>query len=234
MDINFKTDRLLIMHYPIGAGGKFVQMCLALHSEVLFIHEKLSRIKMRNNFNNSRSFDMAMWPFYKKLEVGEHIEYGCNELGGFNSSHLEKDTRADEKLCNQLWIELTNQDRFYFSMTQHSNANPFVRYTHRKTLALVNYDWIMRPRRGITKDVLCDDQPIGSPDYETFDMKSITNRTMFEREIFKIFDYLELQDPETPELSGHLDRLRRIFLKTYKLGFDREDMPWRKTFTKHI
>ena len=233
-NINFDTDKLVVLHYPIGAGGKFIQSCLALHSKILFINENFSRRKMKGNFKTGLSFELAMWPFRKKLEVGEHIEYTCTNLAGFNSHHLEKDPRADEKMCNDFWKQLTNQDEFYFFMTEHCNANPFSRYPSRQTIVLKNYDWIMKPRRNISVDILCDDTPAGANNFDTFDMNSIKERTLFEREIFKIFDYLELADPETPILSDKLDELRRFFLKTYKIGFDRDDMPWRKTYTQNL
>jgi len=224
--INFNTDKLVVLHYPVGAGGKFIQNCLALHNKILFINEKFSRVKMKGNFKTALSFEIAMWPFRKKLEVGEHIEYACRNFAGFNSYHLQKDPKADEKMCNDFWKQLTNQDEFYFFMTEHFNANPFSRYPNRQTIVLKNYDWIIKPRRNIDVDILCDDKPAGASNFDTFDMNSIKERTSFEREILKIFDYLELEDSETTILSDKLDTLRRFFLKTYKIGFDRNDMPW--------
>jgi hypothetical protein len=41
MEINWNTDRLIVLYYPQGASGKFLHGSLALSTQVEFQHKKL-------------------------------------------------------------------------------------------------------------------------------------------------------------------------------------------------
>ena len=45
MDINFDTDRLIVMNYPMSEGGKFISLALGLHPKIL-IQEQTSYLLM--------------------------------------------------------------------------------------------------------------------------------------------------------------------------------------------
>ena len=41
MEINWNTDRLIVLYYPQGASGKFLHGCVALSTQVEFQHKEL-------------------------------------------------------------------------------------------------------------------------------------------------------------------------------------------------
>ena len=216
MDINFNTDRLVVLNYPGGAGGKFISLALGLHTNILIQEKTMARRMMKQSVDPAMSFKLAMKTFEKAEETNSHFEYGCLQLAGFNSDLLNQDNTADEKVCNDFWRELTNQDKFYFFMVDHSNKNLFSRYTNRKTIRLINYDWIMKDR-GIDKQDNLDQDIEGES--ITFNMESIKENTSFVDEVNKIFNFFGLV-AETGHLE-QLNELRERFIQTFKIGFNK-------------
>ncbi len=222
MEINFLTEKLITIHYPRKAGGKFINMCLALHPNILFQHEKLAKMKMAGKQDLLRSFETVRWTFDKKIKTGDHIEFDNNALSGFNRIHLDDDITADEKLCNQLWRELTNQQKFYFFMTDHKDGSAFRRYTKRKILKLINYNWILELRESENNETSFEDKLMPLSDPYTFDMSVVKESHLFLDEINKVFDYLDLHQLDNQNIfAKHLEELRTAFLKTCKIGMDK-------------
>jgi len=216
VDINFNTDRLVVLNYPLGAGGKFISLALGLHPNILIQEQAMARLMMKQGADPMMGFKLAMKVFEKTEETNSHFEFGCSQLSGFNAGMLRQDNTADEKVCNDLWRELTNQDKFYFFMVDHSNKNPYSRYTHRKNIRLINYDWIMKDR-GIDKQDNLDHDVEGES--ITFNMESIKENTSFVDEVYKIFKFLGLVAE-----TGHpeqLNQLRGRFIQTFKTGFNK-------------
>ena len=216
MDINFNTDRLVVLNYPGGAGGKFISLALGLHPNILIQEQTMARLMMKQGADPMMGFKLAMKAFEKTEETNSHFEFGCSQLSGFNAGMLNQDNMADEKVCNDLWRELTNQDKFNFFMVDHSNKNPYSRYTHRKNIRLINYDWIMKDR-GIDKQDNLDHDVEGES--ITFNMESIKENTSFVDEVYKIFKFLGLVAE-----TGHpeqLNQLRERFIQTFKTGFNK-------------
>ena len=216
MDINFNTDRLVVLNYPGGAGGKFISLALGLHPNILIQEQTMARLMMKQGADPMMGFKLAMKAFEKTEETNSHFEFGCSQLSGFNAGMLNQDNTADEKVCNDLWRELTNQDKFNFFMVDHSNKNPYSRYTHRKNIRLINYDWIMKDR-GIDKQDNLDHDVEGES--ITFNMESIKENTSFVDEVYKIFKFLGLVAE-----TGHpeqLNQLRERFIQTFKTGFNK-------------
>ena len=214
VDINFNTDRLVVLNYPVGAGGKFISLALGLHQNILIQEQTMARLMMKNRVDPTMRFKLAMKTFEKTEETNSHFEFGCSQLSGFNSGMLDQDKTADEKACNDLWRELTNQDKFYFFMVDNSNKNPYSRYTHRKNIRLINYDWIMQDRGIDQQDTLdIEGESI------TFNMESIKENTSFVDEVYKIFKFLGLvAETDHPE---QLNQLRERFIQTFKTGFNK-------------
>lgn len=223
MDINFDTDRLIVMNYPGGAGGKFISLALGLHPDILIQEKTMARLQMREGASPRIGFDLAMKTFEKKRDSNKHFEFGCLQLANFNQYDLQDDATADERLCNDLWRELTNQNRFYFFMVDDTDLNTYSKYVNRKTIRLINYEWIMKGRE-IPPCGYNFEQDIDG-DLIAFDMESIKENSAFIDEIYKIFNFLGLEDPiKTFDYSIQLDTLRTSFLDTYKTGFIKEKM----------
>lgn len=219
MEINFSTENLIVTNYPGKAGGKFINMVLALHPNIVFQHENLARLKMTGKQDLDSSFTTALKVLEAKRDRGVHVEYDCTLLADFNSLHLDDDIMADEKRSNQLWKELTNQEKFYFLMVDHDDGRSFKRYPNRKTLRLINFDWIVSDRGGpYPQSDKCTQEHL-SNSYD-LDMSSIKDTMAFDKEINKILDFIGVEQPENEELfKAHLETLRKTFLETYKIGF---------------
>tara|TARA_E500000331_G_scaffold356888_1_gene416647 strand:- start:1167 stop:1847 length:681 start_codon:yes stop_codon:yes gene_type:complete len=221
MEIDFTTRNLVIMHYPAGAGGKFIQMALALHPQILFQDEILAKTQMKRGLDGKKSFDIAMWTFNKKIKTGRHVELGCQRLAGFNSNHLRDDMNADEKMCNDTWRKLTNQEEFIYFMTEHGNGNQYRKYANRKVIKLKNFEWIIQARRGRQEDTGFDATLTESPTSIHFDMETLRSRNKFESEIIKTLAFVGVRDiDQEAEYSEYLDKLRMTFLNTFEIGFE--------------
>lgn len=49
--INFQYDKIVIMRYEIGAGGKFLINSLSLNDNAVFQNNKLAKYQLNGNFN---------------------------------------------------------------------------------------------------------------------------------------------------------------------------------------
>lgn len=238
MDINFSTENLIVTIYPPFAGGKFINKALALHPMILLQHEKFAKMKMSGEQDIDSSFQQVLKVLEAKKKRITHIEYDDNLLANFHQNHLDSDITADEKLSNQLWRELTNQKKFYFIMTSHYDGKPFRRYTNRKSLKLINFEWLVdqrldEPLRTRTwpekiSDLnkayggLYDQSMNNLPNPHPFDVSAIKSDGSFTNEIYKVLEWLGLSAPNDKELFDlNLERLRKAFLETYRIGF-----PW--------
>ena len=208
--INFETDKLVILNYPNGAGGKFIGLCLGIHTQFLPQEKKLARLKMKDQQDNNFGFNIAKKTFDTKHSTQSHFEFGCVQLAGFNSNHLIEDIKADEKMGNELWGELTTQDDFYFMMTEHDDNDIFRRYSYRKKIYLKNYQWILDSR-----DIGENNNQKNTNDTFSFDMTSVKDKNHFKSEIVKTYQFLDLE----LEHDSHLDELRKMFLDTLTIGF---------------
>jgi len=58
--IDFNTDRSVILHYPQGAGGKFLINCLALGSNALFQDMPLAQQQLNNQLSTQQKLQMLL------------------------------------------------------------------------------------------------------------------------------------------------------------------------------
>jgi len=220
VDINFNTDRLLILNYLKGSGGKFISLCLNIHPKVLPQHETLARAKMTRPTDTKFGFDIAARTFDRSRADGKHFELGGGMLAGFNFNHMAKDTNADKQRCNDLWKELTNNNDHYFVMDDHTDKEIYSRYVNRKTLILKNYEWILQARNppSYAGHGIIDSRG-KNENYIKFDMASIKTKRSFREEIGLLFDFVGLEF----DSYEYLEELRKLFLATFKIGFNNKE-----------
>lgn len=239
VDINFHTENLLIIHYPSLAGGRFVIMALALHPEFLFQHKAHAISKMAGEQDIDGSYKIAQTILNMRRLRGQHIEHDCHLLANFGCGDLIQDITADEKMCNQLWYELTNQEKFYFAMISHKDTLEFKRYINRKTITLTNFEWIIKERQDKNHESWLNEPYLKKFDSSVrewvdqskkeklpnrcfFDMTSLKDAQAFNNEIDMVLDFLGISQPAQNTLfQSRLEELRQTFLETYKIGF-----PW--------
>ena len=225
MDINFGTDKLIIMKYPPGAGGKFISLALNVHPDVLPQDEKLAKKKIEEGFKNLKlGFKISMKTFEIKRQKKKHIEYGCKELAGFNGLFLTRQgIDIDEKIANNFWRELTNQSKYYFFMIDHTDLNLYRRYINKKVIVLKNFDWILKGRPYFKNKINIEKVkfPTTTETDFCFDMLSLQDQTFFKNELDKVLEFLNLKKFNL-EMSNDIEILRKNFLETYKIGFKNE------------
>jgi hypothetical protein len=218
MQINFNTDKLVVFKYPYGAGGKFISLCLGIHPLVLSADKKISMIKMKHQVDENFGFKVAMKTFQHKKDQGRHFEYHFpTEMAGFTDDDLEADITADEKKCLDSWIELTNQNKFLFCMTEHREltSSPFSRYPNRKTIQITNFEWVHRARRIEMQNL----HTTANDNHFVFAMNSVQNEIPFKNEMRRLYDSLGLQFVS----ENYLETLRKEFIETMSLGFEKEE-----------
>ena len=217
MEINFNTDKLVVLVFQRGAGGKFLSLCLNLNHRVLIQDKKLARIQMRLQDNTKFSHELALRSFDKKYKTSKHHEYGCVELAGFHSGHLKANKEFNQNsVATSLFKELTNQDRFFFFMVDHYHLDLFKDYPNRKSIRLENYKWILDDRGIKFNQRWADENKVMRDQEFWFDMSSIKDSGRFLKEINRASRYLGVDFDQ----SNMLEVLRTKFLQTYKIGFE--------------
>jgi hypothetical protein len=207
MDINYDTDRLIIINYPKGAGGKLISLCLALDLAVVHQDERLARAKIAGRMNEDYSFKVSKSVITKSKTW--HFELGCKQLAGFDTFHKEEQAR----LANDLWKELTNQSSFYFPMMTHSGGK-WTHYPNSQHIILKNYEWITEARQMYYVKKI-NEEFIKKENILYFDQSSIKDRTAFKNEIKKLFEYFVLDEPNW----DRIEELRSSWLDTFRIGF---------------
>ena len=213
MEINYDTDRLVVLRYPPGGGGKFVSLALNLSPDILIQDERLAKLQMKNKRHPLISFDSAMNTFNKKKQTNRHIEYGCNQLANFNAEDFLEDPNADQKLSNDLWKTLTNQKEFYFFMVDQTADDQYKQYKNKKVITLKNYEWILKNRNINVSETFDIGQDI------FFNMESIQSTDAFNKEIESTLRHLGASIPVDNNFSQQLESLRTNFLEVLSIGF---------------
>ena len=108
MEIDYKTKCLIVINYPVGSGGKFISLCLALAENVLHQDYYLANTKMQKKLNEKNSFDISH-KVLNKSSSSQHFELGCEQFAGFNVHYKEQ----QEVLANDLWRQCTNQKKYF-------------------------------------------------------------------------------------------------------------------------
>jgi len=209
MEIDYKTKCLIVINYPVGSGGKFISLCLALADNVLHQDYYLANTKMQKKLNEKNSFDISSKVINKSL-LGQHFELGCKEFAGFNMYNKEQ----QKELANDLWKKCTNQEEYYFFMMNNSTFNGWEDYPNAKHIILKNYDWILKARNKKIPDAV-DIKTFKN--YVEFDMESCNDKVSFARSIDNLCDFLDLKIID----KDLLESLRLDFLKTFQLGFEK-------------
>ena len=207
MKINYNTDRLIVLNYPIGAGGKFIGLCLALSPRVLHQDEQLARQKIAGDLKGDGPFLMGKSVIERSQD--KHFELGCKELAGFNSGN----DRKDPTLANDLWRELTNQQEFYFCMVDH-HGNQWDHYPNARHIILEGYEWLL-DERGLPKQERAWHRNKKEQCTTTFDQGSVRDPLSFKEEIGRLYRFFALEEPNW----DHIEQLRSMWLDTFKTGF---------------
>ena len=222
MKINHDTDRLIVMNYPRGGGGKYLAACLAINPFICHMNEKSSKLKMKHKWGTAKSFALSMKPLEMSKLTGRHFEYGNRQMSGFKAGQVRRKPEADDKKANSTYRYLTNQNEYYFCMTESDQTNTYGRYKNARNIVLKNYEWIQKSRN-ISSDnnkwvVDFDDREY--PNSIDFDMHTLRDSDEgFVAEFEKVYKFLGLEMVE----AEYLTRMRQAYLETVNLGFKEGD-----------
>jgi hypothetical protein len=206
-EINYNTDKLIVFNYPGGAGGKFITLCLALSPLVLHQDKEMAKNKMNGSITQEQSLQFGLNLLKGKSE--DHSQLGCKEFVGFNDGHTAE---MQSKLANDLWRELTNQNKFYFCMVSH-HGNMWRHYPNTLHIIIKNHEWVLESRK---KSKPKKHFNIYKKEKLTsFDQSSIQDMSLFKKEIKKLYSFFHLEEPNW----SFIEEMRVTWLKNFTKGF---------------
>ena len=212
MEINWNTDRLILLYYCAGASGKFLHGCVALSTQVEFQHKELL-----NRFNSVeekfKHFKNLLSPpdgSRPKFDFG----LGCNQL--LDLSTGDPDYNAEmpnypESRVNTIKAQLstsstlsslTNRNNYFFIVVHDPTHLLLYKklWPCARILQIINSTrWITHRKVSISQQIpphlfdmvsLIPDQYIDT--LMSFDANSFFNKEMFVKQIENIYKKLEL------------------------------------------
>ena len=217
---NLDTDRLLMMIYPHGGGGNLISVCLSIHPSVLNQHEPLARMKMKLSSSKAGEFGkkIAENLFKLKAKENKHIELNWWAPSDFDQSQTDEKPENPLALTDKLWEDLTNQDQYYFIMTEHNDRlNLWNKYKNRKNIKLLNTKWILDSRRQPINNF--DETFINSNQFN-FDMDSVKVEQDFLEEMQKLYHHLDLGKIDITQIK----QIRENFINTFTIGWKTQEV----------
>jgi len=117
-NINFNTDKIVIVYYPGGTGGKFLLNCLALGSNSVFQEADLATQQLNNKFSSDQKIQMLLTRL-------ENVSNQWNDLNmsNLNYSGITNNTYLEEyKQSKYIWpfksvVQNTVDHDNYFFLT---------------------------------------------------------------------------------------------------------------------
>ena len=206
MEINWNTNRLILLYYCAGAGGKFLHGCVALSTQVEFQHKELlnrfnSVEEKFKHFKNLLSPPDGLLP---KFDFG----LGCNQLLDLSTEmpyfNIELPNHKVKKQLNtsSTLSALTNRNNYFFIVV-HNPAHLLLHkklWPNARVLQIINSTrWITYRKFPIRQQIsphlfdmvsLIPDQYIDT--LISFDADSFFNKKMFVNQIENIYKKLEL------------------------------------------
>lgn len=226
MSFNTDTENLIIIAFNPGAGGKFLQSCLALDSDCLHPLEVYAKNKFQNDWTEEQSFKASMSLLRLSDKHQSHIEFDHgNVVYGFSSQdNFEKQKHK----TNQFFIDLTNQTRFKFFLIAHYNEyrKNISHFTNAKHVMMVNDKKILDIRTkgaekfytGYEEGLLQSDNPF------MFDASSFWEGQKFSAEIIRLCKWLDLKIHN----MDYIETMRAQFIKnlTIPIPLFRKNEKW--------
>jgi hypothetical protein len=182
--MNFNTDKLVICHYPGGAGGKFILSVLAISENFAHQNRFFAQQKIKDKMDEEISYRISYEVMNYFNLKGKRYEFGCEEFCGFDTTQLpDSIEQAHDSFRN-----LCEQDKCYFALTNHGDHRPFDIFPNAKHLVIDNYGWILKRR---------DKKQIDHPTYPKnalhFDHASTLDQEFFANDIKKLCGELKIE-----------------------------------------
>lgn len=112
--VNFDTDRLIIVFYKAGSGGKFVANALGLSTGAVFQDPFLAEQQLRGELSSADKLRILVERINQNSVDWDDLRMGCQQLFGFSSELYVKD-----------FVELKTQWQFRPVIEELSNSNTY-------------------------------------------------------------------------------------------------------------
>ena len=217
MDFNQKTHNLVILNYNPGAGGKFLSLCLSLHPDFLHMQDIFLRNKMEKTCDEEKNFLMSKSVLDLSMKHQTHIEFSHGrELYGFDYTD---DRQSQLVLANELFSNLTRQDRYYFFLTNHfDQLQNFKHFSNAKHIVIHNDEKILE-----TRGMTASKQPTPSiPGSFLFDMSTINDSSLFFDQMNSLCVWLDIVCPSQTRLEDLCSR----FIRNLRIPIQKNQSDW--------
>lgn len=219
------SDRVIIMNYPSGAGGKFITYCLALHERVLCLGEANSIRKLRDRTVCAEHGRML----YDNTQGDRHQEEWEDML---------KDPQGRERITSRFCARVLLAGDHWVPKINHL-ASLDTRYRNARQVILHNTGRLLRERlRGSFRPDNAPETTWGEakaawwgqftrsiahlPGLSWFDMDTVYHPDAFARAIQALLDDLGVTG--APIDLALLERYRALFLDSRSFSADHFQM----------
>lgn len=210
MSVDFESNRLICVHYPPGAGGKFLMNCLALTNDVEFQHKDLL-----NHFTDStQRYNFLLNKLENASGQWNDLNLGCIEMFYVAPYYTMDATSARQILGNEsVLLKLSESDR-YWCMVAHQDID--IDDLYRKVwpncriIRFINYKEFLISRNCTYKDLSDKSYP---GEYLWDVSVAYSSESNFSYQLNKLCDWLNVPRVELE----YLHKLYKVWIKKINL-----------------
>ena len=158
--------------------------------------------------------------FKLKEKENRHMELNWWQPSDFDYHLTDEKPLNPLVLTDKLWEDLTNQNKYYFIMTEHNDKlNLWNKYKNRKNIKLINTKWILDSR---SKTMDNFDEAFMNKNQFNFDMSTVKLENEFLKEMQKLYHHLDLGDID----QNQLKQIRENFINTFQIGWKTKEVDY--------
>ena len=193
-----------MLTYEVGAGGKFVSMCMALSPDI------------KCAMPTDTVYETSIKWFELKKKDGRHREYRERRM-------LEPDKLEEISNGKDYWVYTIHPD--YVPADSHEKGL-YLRVNDWPScpkMHLVNYHWIIKAREREKKEIDLTYLKLGGskmyPEINIgheFNMLCVLDQKLWKKELSRLYTWLKVREPNW----DHLEHMRKLWHETYYYGYD--------------
>jgi hypothetical protein len=176
--INFQTDKIILIFFPVGAGGKFLANAIGLSDNALFQDSELVKKQLENNFSSKNKIDFLLNKISNVTNQWNDLNLGCFELFGVNYHYLNLnksfiDLDKNSLDFNPIVKQISNLDKYFFKCvhTYKDLESEINIWPNAKIIKFYNFEKFKKHYRNASNsysDLRGDHWPISYPDLQEF------------------------------------------------------------------
>lgn len=119
---NFQCDKIIILHYEIGSGGRFLANCLGLSDQCVFTDGTLAELQLNNQFNSKDKFKYLINSLIETKSTWNDLNlYDKNWTGIDYDIHFNLTSEQLKKFkYKEVFSKLTEKNEKYLFLNTHS------------------------------------------------------------------------------------------------------------------